>query len=96
MLFDRTGAIVDVDWPKAKPGGQCCVDFIVPLAWLEDWDPKYRCRLVCRMSEYGDPDPCLLTYDWHEGTFEVLSMTDALGKFGPELLDFMLRVASES
>jgi hypothetical protein len=87
LLFDKDGSQLPVEWPDRKPGEECCVDFIWPLAWLLEGPAE---RLACRMNYHGDIDPLLLIYDLNAGTFEYQSMVEALGEFGSRLMNSIL------
>lgn len=92
LLFDKEGAPIEVEWPKIKaPGDQCCVDFILPVVWIEEYSPQRRSRLVCRMNDHGDMDPYLLVFDPQARTFENLPMSKSLGAFGETVVNAMLR-----
>lgn len=87
LLFDKDGSQLPVEWPERKPGEECCVDFIWPMAWL--LEPPAE-RLACRMNYHGDIDSLLLIYDLNAGTFEYRSMVEALGEFGSQLMNSVL------
>jgi hypothetical protein len=87
LLFDKDGDRIPVEWPDRKPGEECCVDFIWPLAWLLEGPAE---RLACRMNDHGDVDPLLLIYDLNTGAFEYRSMAETLGEFGSHLMNSVL------
>lgn len=86
LLFRSDGQPIDVSWPRQKGDEPCCVDFVTPLAWLEDYAASYQSTLVCRMNYHGDDAPYLVTYHLQSGKIEAMPLGDGMKRFGPELL----------
>jgi hypothetical protein len=87
LLFDREGKEIPVDWPTSKvPGSRSRIDFIRPVLWLQEWQPEYRCRLVCIVSEHGDLEPLILLYDLQTAEIEMIPWGEALGSMGYQII----------
>jgi hypothetical protein len=86
LLFGSDGQAIEVAWPKRNGDQPCCVDFVTPLAWLEDHGAGYQTTLVCRVNYHGDDAPYLMTYHLQSGKIETMPFADGIERLGPELI----------
>lgn len=92
LLFDRQGNSIDIAWPTNKvEDGDCCLDFNRPIAWVGHSVVEPPRRLICYTHFHGDNDPYLFILDWESREFERISVNQAFGKFGHDLVYSMLR-----